>query len=37
MVKPAPVIEREFTVTGEVPFDVRVTDCMAAVFTITLP
>ena len=37
MVKPAPVIETEFTVTGEVPFDVSVNDCVAAVFTITLP
>jgi hypothetical protein len=37
MVKPAPVIETEFTVTGEVPFDVSVNDCVAAVFTVTLP
>jgi hypothetical protein len=37
MVKPTPVIETEFTVTGEVPLDVRVNDCVAAVFTVTLP
>jgi hypothetical protein len=37
MVKPAPAIETEFTVTEEVPFDVRVNDCVAAVFTVTLP
>jgi hypothetical protein len=37
MVKPAPVIETEFIVTGEVPLDVRVNDCVAAVFTVTLP
>jgi glycerol uptake facilitator-like aquaporin len=37
MLKSAPVIEIEFTVTGEVPFDVRVNGCVAAVFTVTLP
>jgi hypothetical protein len=37
MVKPEPVIETEFTVTGEVPLDVRVNDCVAAVFIVTLP
>ena len=37
MVKPAPVIAAEFTVTGEVPVDVSVSDCVVAVFTITLP
>jgi hypothetical protein len=37
MVKSAPVIETEFTVTGEAPFDVSVNDCVAAVFTATLP
>jgi hypothetical protein len=37
MVKSAPVIETEFTVTGEVPFDVSVNDCVAAVFNVTLP
>jgi len=37
MVKPAPVIVAEFTVTGEVPVDVSVNDCVVAVFTATLP
>jgi hypothetical protein len=37
MVKPAPVIAAEFTVTGVVPDDVRVNDCVVAVFTVTLP
>jgi len=37
MVKPAPVIAAEFTVTGEVPVDVSVSDCVVAVFTVTLP
>jgi len=27
----------EFTVTGEVPVDVSVNDCVVAVFTVTLP
>jgi hypothetical protein len=36
-VKPAPVITAEFTVTGEVPVDVSVNDCVVAVFTVTLP
>jgi len=31
------VIETEFTVTGDVPVDVNVSDCVAAVFTVTLP
>ena len=35
--KPAPVIAAEFTVTGEVPVDVNVNDCVVAVFTVTLP
>jgi hypothetical protein len=35
--KPAPVIAAEFTVTGEVPVDVSVNDCVVAVFTVTLP
>ena len=35
--KPAPVIAAEFTVTGEVPVDVNVSDCVVAVFTVTLP
>jgi hypothetical protein len=37
MVKPAPVIAAEFTVTGEVPVDVSVNDWVVAVFTATLP
>jgi hypothetical protein len=37
MVKPAPVIVAEFTVTGVVPVEVRVKDAVVAVFTVTLP
>ncbi len=37
MVKPAPVIEAEFTVTAEVPDDVSVTEAFAEEFTVTLP
>ena len=37
IVKPAPVIAAEFTVTGDVPVDVNVNDCVVAVFTVTLP
>jgi hypothetical protein len=37
MVKPAPVIEAEFTVNAEVPDDVSVTEPVAAEFTVTLP
>jgi hypothetical protein len=37
MVKPAPVIAVELTVTGAVPVDVSVNDCIVAVFTATLP
>ena len=37
MVKPAPVIDAELIVTGEVPVDVSVNDCVVAVFTVTLP
>jgi hypothetical protein len=37
IVKPAPVITAEFTVTGAVPVDVSVNDCDVAVFTVTLP
>jgi hypothetical protein len=37
MVKPVPVIVAEFTVTAEVPVDVSVNDCVAVVFTVTLP
>ena len=35
--KPAPTIVAELTVTGDVPVDVRVSDCVVAVFTVTLP
>ena len=35
--KPAPVIAAELTVTGDVPVDVSVSDCVVAVFTVTLP
>jgi hypothetical protein len=31
------VIAAELTVTGEVPVDVSVSDCVVAVFTVTLP
>ena len=37
MVKPPPVIVAELTVTGEVPVDVSVNDCVVAVFSVTLP
>ena len=37
IVKPAPEIEAEFTVTGDVPVDVRVNGYVVAVFTVTLP
>ena len=37
IVKPVPVITTEFTVTGDVPVDVSVNDCVVAVFTATLP
>jgi hypothetical protein len=37
MVKLEPVVEAEFTVTGEVPDDVSVNDCVVAVFSATLP
>jgi hypothetical protein len=36
-VKPAPVIAAGFTVTGDVPVEVSVSDCLVAVFTVTLP
>ena len=36
-VKAAPVIAAEFTVTGEVPVEVSVTDNVAGAFTVTLP
>jgi hypothetical protein len=35
--KPVPVTAAGFTVTGEVPVDVNVNDCVVAVFTVTLP
>jgi hypothetical protein len=35
--KPAPVIVAEFTVTGAVPVDVSVNDCVVDVFTVTFP
>lgn len=37
MEKPAPVIAAEFTVTGEVPVEVKVKACVVAVFVVTLP
>jgi hypothetical protein len=37
MVKPAPVIDAEFTVRADVPEEVRVTEPVAAEFTVTLP
>jgi hypothetical protein len=37
IVKPAPVIAAELTVTGDVPVDVSVNDWVVAVFTVTLP
>ena len=37
IVKPAPETAAELIVTGEVPVDVNVSDCVVAVFTVTLP
>ena len=37
MLKPAPLIDAEFTVRSVVPDDVRVTVLVVAVFTVTLP
>ena len=37
IVNPAPEIATEFNVTGDVPVDVSVNDCVVAVFTVTLP
>jgi hypothetical protein len=37
IVKPVPVIAAELTVTGAVPVEVSVNDCIVAVFTVTLP
>jgi hypothetical protein len=35
--KPAPVTAAELTVTGDVPIDVSVNDCVVVVFTVALP
>jgi hypothetical protein len=37
MLKAAPVMEAEFTVTGDLPEEVSVNDCVAEEFTATLP
>jgi hypothetical protein len=37
IVKPAPEMVAELTVTGEVPVDVNVNDCVVEVFAVTLP
>jgi hypothetical protein len=37
IVKPVPAMVAELTVTGAVPVDVNVNDCVVAVFTVTLP
>jgi hypothetical protein len=37
IVKPEPVMAAEFTVTGDVPVEVSVSDCVVAVFIVTLP
>jgi hypothetical protein len=37
MVKPAPETAAEVTVTGAVPVDVSVNDCVVGVFTVALP
>jgi hypothetical protein len=37
IIKPVPVIAAELTVTGAVPVDISVKDCVVAVFTVTLP
>ena len=37
IVKPAPVMVAEFAVTGAVPVDVNVNDCVVDVFTVTFP
>jgi hypothetical protein len=37
IVKPAPVIAAELTITGDVPVDVSVNDSVVAVFNVTLP
>ena len=35
--KPVPVIAAELTITGDVPVDIKVNDCVVAVFTVTVP
>ena len=35
--KPVPVIAAELTITGDVPVDIKVKDCVVAVFTVTVP
>jgi hypothetical protein len=35
--KPEPEITAEFTLTGAVPVEVRVNDCVVDVFTVTFP
>jgi len=37
MEKPVPLMEAAFTVTGEVPVEVNVTDLIVDVFTVALP
>jgi hypothetical protein len=37
MVKPAPLIDAELIVTGELPVDVSVIDCVVGEFSATLP
>jgi hypothetical protein len=37
MVKPAPVTAAELTITGAVPVDVNVNDCIVGVFTVASP
>ena len=37
IVKPAPVMAAELTVTADVPVEVNVSDCVVAVFTVTSP
>jgi len=37
IVKPAPVMVAELTVTGAVPVEVNVNDCVVAALTVTLP
>jgi len=37
IVKPAPEVAAELTVTGAVPVEVNVSDCVVVVFIVTLP